>query len=260
MPAKPTTIAEYLAKVNPDQRAALEKLHKTIRSIVPKAEECINYGVPTFRINGKSLVGFGAATKHCAFFPMSGHTVTDHAKDLKDFDTSKGVIRFQPERPLPVSLVRKLVKARLADIESAGKSKKPLKLTSRSDSQKDPAVDAFLRDLDHPLKKDIETVRLIILGVNSKIHEGIKWSAPSFRTNDYFATFFLRSTDRVQLIFHRGAKVKDNSTKGAKIADPAGLIEWLAAERCIITLGAGKEIGQKRAAFERIVRQWIASV
>src|SRR5262245_42720615 len=107
MPAKHTTIAEYLAAVNPDQRAALEKLRKTIRSVVPHAEECINYGVPTFRLNGKSLVGFGAAANHCTFFPMSGHTVAEHQDDLKGFDTSKGAIRFQPGRPLPVSLVRK---------------------------------------------------------------------------------------------------------------------------------------------------------
>ncbi|MBI3844027.1 MAG: DUF1801 domain-containing protein [Planctomycetes bacterium] len=124
-------------------------------------------------------------------------------------------------------------------------------------SQTDPAVVAFLRDLDHPLKKEIEAVRQIILGVSPEIREGIKWNAPSFRTTDYFATFNLRATDKVQLVFHKGAKVKDNSTKGMQIADPAGLLKWLAKERCLVTLGVGKDISAKRAALQSIVREWI---
>src|SRR5262249_49645382 len=126
-------------------------------------------------------------------------------------------------------------------------------------TQLDPAVTAFMRELDHPLKKDIETVRRMILGVSREIREGIKWNGPSFRTTDYFATVFLRTRDRVQLIFHKGAKVKDNSTTGVTIPDPNGLIEWLARERCIVTLGAGKEIQANRAALAKIVRAWIGN-
>ena len=86
---------------------------------------------------------------------------------------------------------------------------------------------------------------------------GIKWKAPSFRTTDYFATFNLRARDCVQLIFHMGAKVKDNSTKGMQIADPAGMIKWLARERCLVTVGTSKDIQANRAALEAIVREWI---
>ena len=129
MAAKPKPIAktvdEYLAAVSPDQRAALEKLRKTIKAIAPEAEECINYGVAAFRLNGKALVGFGAAAKHCAFFPMSGHTVAAFKDELKHYETSKGTIRFQADDPLPATLVRKLVKARIADITGrGGKAKK----------------------------------------------------------------------------------------------------------------------------------------
>ncbi len=127
----------------------------------------------------------------------------------------------------------------------------------RARSQTDPAVGAFLRELDHPLKKEIEAVRRIILGVRPDIREGIKWNSLSFRTTEFFATVLLRSTDGVQLVFHEGAKVKDNSTEGMQIADPEGLIEWLAKERCLVTLGAGKDIQANRAAFEAIVREWI---
>jgi uncharacterized protein YdhG (YjbR/CyaY superfamily) len=72
---KPRTIDEYLATVNADQRAALEKLRKTIRTVAPKAEECISYGLPAFRLNGRPLVTFGAWANHCAFYPMSSATV-----------------------------------------------------------------------------------------------------------------------------------------------------------------------------------------
>src|SRR4029077_4220669 len=100
--AKPATIDEYLAALDPDQRGALEKLRKTIRAAAPGAEECVSYGMPGFRYGGRPLVWFGAAAKHCAFYP--GGVVEKFAKDLKAFETSKGTIRFQPDRPLPAAL------------------------------------------------------------------------------------------------------------------------------------------------------------
>jgi uncharacterized protein YdhG (YjbR/CyaY superfamily) len=122
--AKVQTIDDYLAGVTGEQRAALEKLRQQIKAVIPKAEECINYGVAAFRLNGKVVVGFGAGAKHCSFFPMSGHTVHDHQDELKDFPTSKGAIRFQPDKPLPPKILRKLIKARLAENESRMKKSK----------------------------------------------------------------------------------------------------------------------------------------
>ncbi|PYV41939.1 MAG: hypothetical protein DMG09_03580 [Acidobacteria bacterium] len=114
MAAKPKTIDEYLAALSEDKRAALEKLRKTIRAAAPKAEECISYQLAAFRQNGM-LVAFGATANHCAFYLMSSSTVEAHKDELKDYDTSKGTIRFQADKPLPVALVRKLVKARIAE-------------------------------------------------------------------------------------------------------------------------------------------------
>jgi uncharacterized protein YdhG (YjbR/CyaY superfamily) len=111
---KPKTIDEYLAAIDPEKRAALEKIRQTIKATAPKAEECISYQIPAFRLNGM-LVGFGATANHCAFYPMSSATVAAHQDELKDYDTSKGTIRFQADHPLPATLVRKLVKARLAE-------------------------------------------------------------------------------------------------------------------------------------------------
>lgn len=121
--AKCGTIDEYLAGVSPEQRAALEKLRKQIRAVAPKATECINYGVAAFDWNG-TLVGFGAGKNHLTFFPMTGHTVAAHAKELKDYETSKGAIRFTLEKPLPAALVKKLVKERMAENAAKAKAKK----------------------------------------------------------------------------------------------------------------------------------------
>jgi uncharacterized protein YdhG (YjbR/CyaY superfamily) len=117
MSAKPKTVDEYLAAVSADKRAALEKLRKAIRAAAPKTEECISYGLAAFRLNGKPLVAFGATANHCALYPMSSSTVSAHKDDLKGYDTSKGAIRFQADKPLPAALVRKLVKARIAENE-----------------------------------------------------------------------------------------------------------------------------------------------
>jgi uncharacterized protein YdhG (YjbR/CyaY superfamily) len=111
---RPKTIDEYLAALSDDKRAALEKLRRTIRAAAPNAEECISYQLAAFRLNGM-LVAFGATANHCAFYPMSSSTLEAHKDKLKDYDTSKGTIRFQAAKPLPAALVRKLVKARIAE-------------------------------------------------------------------------------------------------------------------------------------------------
>ncbi len=110
-----TTIDEYLAPLSPEQRAALEKLRKAIKAAAPQAEECISYGLAAFRLDGKPLVAFGATPNHCAFYPMSSLTVENHKEQLEGYDTSKGTIRFPADKPLPTALVRKLVKARIAE-------------------------------------------------------------------------------------------------------------------------------------------------
>jgi len=123
MAGKPKTIDEYLAALSDDKRAALEKLRKTIRAAAPKAEEIISYSLPAFRQNGM-LVAFGATANHCAFYLMSGSTVAAFKNELKNYDTSKGTIRFQADKPLPAALVRKLVKARIKENEGRRKESK----------------------------------------------------------------------------------------------------------------------------------------
>src|SRR4029453_15313732 len=109
--SKPKTTDDYLAAVSPDKRTALETLRKSIKVAVPKAEECISYQVPAFRLNGKLLVAYAAAANHCAFYP--GSVVQAMKDEFKDYDTGKGTIRFPANKPLPPDLVRKLIKLRI---------------------------------------------------------------------------------------------------------------------------------------------------
>lgn len=112
---KPKTIDEYLARARPEQRDALEKLRRTIHAVAPGVEESISYGLAGFKHNGRPLVYFGAWERHCAFYGVRSTLLKKFAAELKPFDTSKGTIRFTPEKPLPVALVKKLVRARIAE-------------------------------------------------------------------------------------------------------------------------------------------------
>ena len=113
--AKPATIDDYLARVSSGQRAALNRLRKAIQAAAPRAEECISYQLPAFRLDGRMLVWFGAGANHCSFYP--GAVVQAFKRELKDYEISKGTIRFQPDHPIPVGLVRRLVKARREQIQ-----------------------------------------------------------------------------------------------------------------------------------------------
>lgn len=113
--ATPKAIDDYLAGVQDAHRAALQQLRETLHALVPGAQECIRYGLPTLAVDGRGLVAFGAGANHCALYPLSGRTVADFADALAGYQTSKGAIRFQPQAPLPKTLLRRLIKARLAE-------------------------------------------------------------------------------------------------------------------------------------------------
>lgn len=109
------SIDEYLATLTKDRRTALERLRKTIRSVIPKTEECFSYGMPAFRLNGIVVAGFVATKKGCSYFPFSGRTLTTLADDVSGYEQTKGSLHFEPVKGLPVALVRKLIKARIAE-------------------------------------------------------------------------------------------------------------------------------------------------
>ncbi len=117
-----TDVERYLARVPEPARTTLEKVRALIRSAAPaEATEAISYGIPAFKYKGL-LVAYGAFWKHCSFFPASGSLLEEFAEELRGFPTSKGTIRFAPDKPLPAALVRKMVRARVAKIDGMSRA------------------------------------------------------------------------------------------------------------------------------------------
>lgn len=116
----PKSVDEYLARVPEPARTTLNKIRAVIRSVVPaETTEAISYGVPTFKYKGP-VIWFAAFSNHCSVFPTA--SVIEKFKDeLKDYKTSKGTIQFPVDKPLPSALVKKMVKARIAEIELKNK-------------------------------------------------------------------------------------------------------------------------------------------
>jgi len=109
------SVEEYLEGVPEPARGTLEAVRAAIRSAAPAgATELISYGIPTFK-SGRALVAFAAFKKHCSFFPMSKAVIASFAHELEGYFTSKGTIRFPLDKPLPAPLIRKMVKARVAE-------------------------------------------------------------------------------------------------------------------------------------------------
>ncbi len=111
---KTATVESYLSRLPADQRAALEKLMAQIRKAAPGAEEVISYGMPSYRLHG-ALVSVGAAKAHCAYYGMSSRMFEMFGDELAAFSTSKGTVRFTPDKPIPAKLVERMVKARIAE-------------------------------------------------------------------------------------------------------------------------------------------------
>ena len=116
----PSTIEEYLADLPEDVRAALEQVRRTIKAAAPDTTETISYQMPTFKYQGRALVGFAAFKNHCSLFPYSRKAMITLERELQSYDTSgKGAtIRFSADKPLPATLIKKVVQTRMAEIDA----------------------------------------------------------------------------------------------------------------------------------------------
>ena len=138
------------------------------------------------------------------------------------------------------------------------------KKSTRKTEEHDPAagrdaVAQFLKSLDHPMKSEMEALRWIILKSDSRVTEGIKWNVPSFYFHDWFATFDLRSGAWIQVIFHRGAKVKAIGDS-RYVKDPAGILNWITNDRCIAKFISKHDVESKATAFAKIVTEWVQNL
>jgi uncharacterized protein YdhG (YjbR/CyaY superfamily) len=114
---KPESVEAYFASLPPEQRTVLQKLRETIAAAAPGADEGITYGMPGFLLGGKGLVGYMGFKDHYSFFPMSPAAVDAHRDELGDHVTGKGTISFEFAERLPVALIKKVVKTRLAEVQ-----------------------------------------------------------------------------------------------------------------------------------------------
>ena len=112
----PRDVDNYLAAVPEPQQSTLRALRATLKELLPGGEECMSYGVPAIKVDGAAIAGYATANKHCSYFPHSGQVVEDLADVLALYDCSKGTIRFPVDKPLPKSLVKKLIAARRAQL------------------------------------------------------------------------------------------------------------------------------------------------
>ena len=109
-------IDEYLAALDEPKRSTLQTLRRTILAIIPDAEECISYGMPAFRINGKVIAGFAAFKNHLSYLPHSGSVLGQLSDDLAGYKSTEGSLHFPIDKPLPRALVKKLIAKRLDEV------------------------------------------------------------------------------------------------------------------------------------------------
>jgi uncharacterized protein YdhG (YjbR/CyaY superfamily) len=121
------TVDGYLNRLPKDQRTVLENLRQTIRTLSPEITELISYGIPSFKYRGRQFVAFAAYPSHINFLIMSYPIMETFKADLKRFETDKATIRFTFDKPMSVRLVRKLVKARMAEVDAVTNRKKQTK-------------------------------------------------------------------------------------------------------------------------------------
>ena len=146
----------------------------------------------------------------------------------------------------------------LRDLDRRGEFAVMARKPEKKSKSKPASVDQYVRGLDESRRKEVQAVRRIILGVDPKITEEIKWAAPSFAMGEHFLTFNAWAKDYVELIFHHGPKKA--TSKGKPIDDPDNLLTWLATDRASIRFHGLKDIQARKPALRSIVRRWIKAM
>ncbi len=255
-----TTIDEYLKNLPDDVRTVLEKLRTTIKAAAPRAEEVISYGMPAFKQNGM-LVYFAAFKDHLSFFPGSAQVLDKH-EELKAFKTSKGTIQFTVDKPLPIALVKKIVKARVEENEARLSAKlisrasvkkvnlSTVKAKKSSKLSDEELVDQYMSKLKGEQKTNIDAVRTLIKKSSAELRERIKWNAPSYFYKQDIVTFGTYKPNKLLLVFHHPAIVKIKSD----------LLQGDYKDRRLVYFKNASEARQNRKELARIIKEIIKQI
>ncbi len=209
-PAK--TVEEYV-NYFPAIKSTLQQLRRTIKAAAPKAEEVISYGIAGYKYHGM-LIYFAAWEKHIGMYPAPWGAEA-LKKEMAAYEGSKGTIKFPLDKPLPLSLITKIVKYKVKENEIKAAVKKSIPATAKTVKAKkttdEEQVKQWLSKLDTPVKKEIEAVRKIIKASTPKLSERIKWNAPSYYYKEDIVTFGPYKKDKLLLVFHHPSVVKIDS-------------------------------------------------
>lgn len=251
-PAK--TVDEYIKKFPSEVQVVLQKLRKTIKAAAAGSEEMISYMMPAYKYKGV-LVYFGAYKTHIGFYPTAGG-ITAFIKELSGYEVSKGTIRFPVNTPLPFDLISKIVKFRMKENEEkfAIKNKKAIRSAEPEKRSTKPTdeelVKAYMDKLEPTAKKEINAVRKIIKSSSPKLHERIKWNAPSYYYKEDLVTFGPYKTHQLLLVFHHPSVVKIQSP----------LLQGDYKNRRLVYLENMKAIKDNKKELERIIEELVKAI
>lgn len=250
---QPATVDAHIAQFPAAIQERLQKLRNTIQKAAPKAEQTINYGIPTFKLEG-NLVHFAGYKNHIGFYPGSG-PIELFKKELAGFETSKGAVRFPHDKPVPYALVTQIVKyCVIRNTEKAAAKKKPAKAAkavalkkTTGNSKDEKAVTDWLGKLDATSKKEINTVRKIIKEAAPQLNERIKWNAPSYYTSADLLTFGPYKNKTILLVFHHPAIIKIKSP----------LLEGDYKDRRLVKFASAAAAKKEQKELARVIKELV---
>lgn len=255
---KPTDINQYIAGFPKETQVKMEQVRSIIKKTAPGAEEAISYGIPAFRLYNRYLIYFAGFKNHIGLYPAPVNSEI-FKKELSGYKTGKGSVQFPLDKPIPLSLVTKIVKFRAKENEeklNAKKASKPaakstLKRTRLAKPTDEELVNEFMDKLEGPAKDQVEALRKIIKEAAPALKERIKWNAPSYHymQQDLF-TFGPFKSGKTLLVLHHPVIVNIESE----------LLEGNYKDRRLIHFTGDADIVKKKKELERIIKEMMQSV
>lgn len=242
------SVEEYIAAFPKEVQQLLNQMRKTIKAAAPKAAEGIFYGMPGYKYLGKPLVYFAGYANHIGFYATpTGHDA--FKKELAKYKQGKGSVQFPITEKLPLQLVQRIVKFRVAGTDVKAGDKKTVAVKTKTiKPEATDAVANYMAALKHPLKAEAEIVRTVIKSAGKKLQERIKWNAPSYHINETdLLTFNFSNAKSIRIIFHHPSIVKIKSA----------LLQGEYKDRRIIYLNSAAEAKAATKELERIIKELV---